>query len=111
MTAMLMLGLDVRGALDAGQVCPVLCSRQYGRAPRFRTALRASWTAPRGWACRSGPRSRPMECRHWEEYERDAIRTILRRGPPARGGRRLTPAPAGSLAGRPAGGRGAVGTR
>jgi hypothetical protein len=28
MIALLMLGLDVRGACDAGQACPVLCSRQ-----------------------------------------------------------------------------------
>jgi len=54
MTALLMLGRDVRGAWDAGQACPVLCSCQYERAPRCRTALRASWTAPRGSACWSG---------------------------------------------------------
>src|SRR5215831_2517738 len=34
MTALLMLGRDVRGACDAGQACPVLCSRQYERVPR-----------------------------------------------------------------------------
>jgi len=28
MIALLMLGLDVRGACDAAQACPVLCSRQ-----------------------------------------------------------------------------------
>src|SRR5215471_3452559 len=46
-----------------------------------------------------------------EGDERDTIRTILCRGAPAWGGRGLTPTPAGSLAGRPAGGSGAVGTR
>jgi hypothetical protein len=43
MPATLMLGRDVRGASDAGQACPVLCSK----APRCRTALRVSWTPPR----------------------------------------------------------------
>ena len=111
MPATLMLGRDVRGASDAGQGCPVLCSRQDGRAPRFRTALRASWTAPCGSTCRSGPRYGPIECLHLERYERDTIRTILCRGPPAWGGCGLTPTPAGSLAGRPTGGSGAVGAR
>src|SRR4029453_2233181 len=108
MTALLMLGRDVRGASDAGQACPVLCSREYERVPRCRTALRASWTAPAARPA-GAARDGPMKGRHWEAYARDAIRTILRRGPPARGGRGLTPTPAGSLAGRPAGGSGAVG--
>src|SRR5438132_4872686 len=111
MPATLMLGRDVRGASDAGQACPVLCSRQDGRAPRCRTALRASWTVSCGSACRSGPRYGPRECLHLERYERDTIRPILCRGPPAWGGGGLTPTPAGSLAGRPAGGSGAAGTR
>ena len=107
--ATLMLSRDVRGASDAGQACPVLSSRQDGRAPRCRTSLRASWTAPCGSACRSGPRFGPIECMHVERYARNTIRTILCRGPPAWGGRGLTATPAGSLARRPAGGSRPVG--
>ncbi len=39
-----------------GQACPVLCSLQHSRATRIRTALRASCTAHRVWACCTGPR-------------------------------------------------------
>src|SRR4029453_271304 len=46
-----------------------------------------------------------------EGDERDTIRTVLDRGPPARRGGGLTPASAGSLARRPAGGSQPVGPR
>src|SRR5215510_9240556 len=69
----------------------MLCSRQDRRALRCRTALRVSWTPLRGSACRSSACSGARECKYWEAYARDAIRTMLCRGPPAWGGRGIAP--------------------
>src|SRR5205823_6341459 len=49
--------------------------------------------------------------REREGDARDTICTVLDRGPPARSGRGLTPTPARSVAGRPAGGSRPVGAR
>src|SRR6266700_6984020 len=94
----------------AGPAGPVVCFRWESPARRCRAARGAPGRGPRRWEA-PGLDAYPLHTREREDDERDTLRTVLDRGPPARSGRGLTPTPARSLAGRPAGGSRPVGAR